>query len=435
MGQLPPKDAVRIEELVNYFGYDYENPRGPHPFSVTTEVAACPWQEKHRLALIGLQGKRIPVAEQPPRNLVFLVDVSGSMNQPEKLPLVKSSLLLLVDTLRPEDRVALVVYAGAAGLVLPPTPGDRKDEIRAALRRLEAGGSTAGGAGLALAYGVAREGFVQGGVNRVILATDGDFNVGVSSDAELARMIEQKRASGVSLSVLGFGMGNYKDSKMEQLADKGNGNYAYIDTLQEAQKVLVDQAAGTLVTIAKDVKIQVEFNPARVAAYRLIGYENRALAAQDFNDDKKDAGEIGAGHSVTALYEVVPAGVAVEGASVDALKYQEPRATSKQAHGDELMTVKLRYKEPEGDTSRLLSVAVRQADEAALSPRLAFASAVAGFGMLLRDSEYKGTLDYPGVRELASRGAGPDPFGYRAEFARLVTSAEALGGGQKVAER
>jgi len=435
MGQLPPKDAVRIEELVNYFGYDYDEPRGPHPFSVTTEVAACPWREGHRLVLIGLQGRRIADADLPPRNLVFLVDVSGSMNQPQKLPLVKASLGLLADTLREQDTVALVVYAGAAGLVLPPTPGDRKAEIRRALDRLEAGGSTAGGAGIELAYKVAGESFVKGGINRVILATDGDFNVGVTSDGELVRLIEEKRKSRVFLSVLGFGMGNYQDAKMEQLADKGDGNYAYIDTLHEARKVLVEQAGGTLVTIAKDVKIQVEFNPARVAAYRLIGYENRVLAAQDFNDDKKDAGEIGAGHSVTALYEIVPAGMEVTAGTVDALKYQQPRLASAQAKSEELMTVKLRYKAPEGDASRLLSVAVREADDAALKPRLAFASAVAGFGMLLRESEHKGTLSYAGVRELASRGTGADPNGYRSEFVKLVTAAEGLAGGRKIAER
>ena len=435
MGQLPPKDAVRIEEMVNYFGYDYDEPRGPHPFSVTTEVAACPWREGHRLVLIGLQGRRIADADLPPRNLVFLVDVSGSMNQPQKLPLVKASLGLLADTLREQDTVALVVYAGAAGLVLPPTPGDRKAEIRRALDRLEAGGSTAGGAGIELAYKVAGESFVKGGINRVILATDGDFNVGVTSDGELVRLIEEKRKSRVFLSVLGFGMGNYQDAKMEQLADKGDGNYAYIDTLHEARKVLVEQAGGTLVTIAKDVKIQVEFNPARVAAYRLIGYENRVLAAQDFNDDKKDAGEIGAGHSVTALYEIVPAGMEVTAGTVDALKYQQPRLASAQAKSEELMTVKLRYKAPEGDASRLLSVAVRQADDAAPKPRLAFASAVAGFGMLLRESEHKGTLSYAGVRELAGRGTGADPNGYRSEFVKLVAAAEGLAGGRKIAER
>lgn len=436
MGRLPPKDAVRIEELLNYFGYDYDAPSGTHPFSVTTEVAACPWQQGHRLVLIGLQGRRIPEQELPPRNLVFLVDVSGSMNDPYKLPLVKSALALLADTLSEKDRVSLVVYAGAAGLVLSPTPGDRKGEIRAALQQLEAGGSTAGGAGIALAYKVASEGFVEGGVNRVILATDGDFNVGISSDGELTRLIEEKRKSGVFLSVLGFGMGNLKDSKMEALADKGNGNYAYIDTLQEARKVLVQEAGGTLVTIAKDVKIQVEFNPARVAAYRLIGYENRVLAAQDFNDDKKDAGEIGAGHSVTALYEIVPAGAAVEAPSIDALKYQQPRAASAAARSDELLTVKLRYKEPDAEASRLLAVTLRErASGESASPRLAFASAVAGFGMLLRDSEHKGSLSYAQVKELASHGLLTDPHGYRAEFVRLVGAAERLAGGQKIVQR
>lgn len=435
MGQLPPKDAVRIEEMVNYFGYDYEAPSGAHPFSVTTEVAACPWQEGHRLVLIGLQGRRIPEQELPPRNLVFLVDVSGSMNDPYKLPLVKSALALLADTLSEKDRVSLVVYAGAAGLVLPPTPGDRKGEIRAALHQLEAGGTTAGGAGILLAYKVASEGFVEGGVNRVILATDGDFNVGITSDGELTRLIEEKRKGGVFLSVLGFGMGNLKDSKMEALADKGNGNYAYIDTLQEARKVLVQEAGGTLVTIAKDVKIQVEWNPARVAAYRLIGYENRVLAAQDFNDDKKDAGEIGAGHSVTALYEVVPAGAAEKAPDVDALKYRQPRAATTASKSDELLTVKLRYKDPDADTSKLLAVTVRESAAGAASKHLAFASAVAGFGMLLRDSEHKGSLSYAQVKELASRGLLTDPHGYRAELVRLVAAAEALAGGQKIVRR
>ena len=432
-GRLPPKDAVRTEELVNYFGYDYPAPTGADPFSVTTEVAGCPWQAEHRLVLIGLQGRHIAEKELPPRNLVFLLDVSGSMNEPLKLPLVKSAMAMLADTLSEKDRVSIVVYAGASGLVLSPTPGDRKAEIREALQQLEAGGSTAGGAGIVLAYKVATEAFIPGGVNRVILATDGDFNVGVTSDGELTRLIEEKRKSGVFLSVLGFGMGNLKDSKMEALADKGNGNYAYIDGVQEARKVLVEEAGGTLVTIAKDVKIQVEFNPARVAAYRLIGYENRVLAAQDFNDDKKDAGEIGAGHSVTALYEIVPAGQPVSAAAVDALRYQEARAATVAASSDELMTLKLRYMDPDADASKLLAVLVRDKGPAEASARLAWSSAVASFGMLLRDSEHKGSLDYARVKELASRGLGPDPNGYRAEFVRLVGLAESLSGGQKVA--
>ncbi|HEY3122230.1 MAG TPA: VWA domain-containing protein, partial [Vicinamibacteria bacterium] len=359
-GQLPPKDAVRIEELINYFPYDYSPPEGDAPFAVSTEVAACPWAARHKLVHIGLQGRRIPSADLPPRNLVFLIDVSGSMIDPQKLPLVKAGLSLLVDNLTERDHVAIVVYAGASGLALPPTPGDQKEKIREALAALEAGGSTAGGAGLVLAYKVAEEGFVEGGVNRVILATDGDFNVGVTSQGELVRLIEEKRRSGVALSVLGFGMGNLKDSTMEQLADHGNGNYAYIDSLQEARKVLVSEAGGTLVTIARDVKLQVEFNPRTVSAYRLIGYENRLMRAEEFNDDGKDAGEIGEGHSVTALYEVVPAGARVDLPSVDPLKYQRPRVVAATAAGGELLTVKVRYKSPDGDTSRLLAVAIRE---------------------------------------------------------------------------
>ena len=425
-GRLPPKDAVRVEELVNYFRYDYAQPRGEAPFSVTTELAACPWQKDHRLVLIGLQGRSIEQDDLPPRNLVFLIDVSGSMDAPNKLPLLKSAMGLLVDTLRPQDRVAIVVYAGASGLALPPTPGDRKEEIREALRRLQAGGTTAGGAGIQLAYSVARRSFIRNGINRVILATDGDFNVGVTSQGDLHRLIEEKRRTGVFLSVLGFGEGNLKDSTMEKLADAGNGNYAYIDTQAEARKVLVAEAGATLVTIAKDVKIQVEWNPARVAAYRLIGYENRALRAQDFADDQKDAGEIGAGHSVTALYEVVPKGVPIALPAVDPLKYQRPAAASPQAGGDELMTVKLRYKEPSGEESRLLSQAVLDRPSVSPSANLRFSAAVAAFGMLLRDSEYKGQASWSQVRELAAAARGSDANGYRAEFLDLVRRAEGL---------
>jgi Ca-activated chloride channel family protein len=401
--QLPPPDAVRIEELVNYFHFDYPAPEDGTPFAVTSHVAACPWSRNHRLVLLGLQARRLPDGQIPPRNLVFLLDVSGSMNEPNKLPLVKAAMGLLVDQLSEQDRISIVVYAGASGLVLPPTSGDRKGEIRAAIDALEAGGSTAGGAGIQLAYTTAREAFIEGGVNRVVLATDGDFNVGITSEGDLARLIEQKRKTGVSLSVLGFGMGNLKDSMMEMLADKGNGNYAYVDTLAEARKVLVTEAASTLVTVAKDVKLQVEFNPAAVAAYRLIGYENRVLADADFSDDAKDAGDIGAGHSVTALYEVVPAAAAT----------------------DELMTVKLRYKEPDGETSRLLAVAVKDGSETD-SADVRFAAAVAAFGMLLRDSEHKGTASFADVLELAHQGQGADPGGYRAEFIQLVESARAL---------
>ncbi len=357
-GQAPPKDAVRIEELINYFPFNYPEPKDGKPFSVTTAIGECPWNSAHKLALIGLQAKRIDATHIPPRNLVFLIDVSGSMMGPLRLPLVKASLAMLAPNLTEKDRVAIVVYAGNTGLVLPSTSGADTPTILDALKRLEAGGSTNGGAGLALAYKVAQEHFITGGVNRVILATDGDFNVGVTDQGSLVRMIEGKRATGVALSVLGYGMGNIKDSTMVKLADAGNGNYAYIDSLSEAQKVLVEQAGGTLVTVAKDVKLQVEFNPRVVGAYRLIGYEKRILQDQDFNNDKKDAGDMGAGHSVTALYELVPAGQKSDDTGVDPLKYQQPGALSTQAQSAEAMTVKLRYKQPDGDVSALMSVAV-----------------------------------------------------------------------------
>ncbi len=354
-GQRPPRDAVRIEEMVNYFTYDYPQPPAGQPFSITTEVARAPWNEGHRLLLIGLQGRRIKTADLPPNNLVFLIDVSGSMESPDKLPLIKRSLELLVGQLRPQDRVAIVVYAGNAGLVLPSTPGSDKGLISAAIEQLEAGGSTAGGEGINLAYQIAKENFLENGNNRVILATDGDFNVGVTSDGELERLIEQKRRDRIFLTVLGFGTGNIKDSKMELLADKGNGNYAYVDTLAEARKVLVEEMGATLFTIAKDVKVQIEFNPAHVAAYRLIGYENRLLRKEDFNNDAKDAGDIGAGHSVTALYEIVPPGAEVVGqGSVDPLKYQKATAA---AASPEMLTLKLRYKEPDSERSELITPA------------------------------------------------------------------------------
>jgi Ca-activated chloride channel family protein len=424
-GSLPPEDAVRIEELINYFRFDYPQPGGEDPFSVTTELAACPWNPKHRLALIGIRGRERD-EDKPvgPRNLVFLIDVSGSMQPPDKLPLVRNSMRMLVDTLTPQDRIAIVVYAGASGLVLPSTRGNRKDVIHQAIAQLEAGGSTNGGAGIQLAYQIARRNFVSGGVNRVVLATDGDFNVGVTSQDELVRLIEKERESGVFLSVLGVGTGNLKDSTMEKLADKGNGNYAYLDSLQEARKVLVREAGATLNAIAKDVKIQVEFNPAAVAAYRLIGYENRILRSEDFNNDKKDAGEIGEGHSVTALYEIVPVGVEVSG--VDPLKYQQPlpvvRAT---ADARELATVKVRYKAPDGDTSRLITRVMLNANSA-MSANLGFASAVAEFGMLLRNSEHKGTASYGALMTRARSFRGTDPEGYRAEFIRMADLAAAL---------
>ncbi len=424
-GRLPPKGAVRIEEMVNYFQYEYPEPTGPHPFSVSTDVASAPWAPEHRLVRIGLKGKHVPPRDVPGTNLVFLIDVSGSMSDENKLPLLKRSFGLLVDQLGAEDSVAIVVYAGASGLVLPATPGSQKQTILSALERLDAGGSTNGGEGIRLAYAEAKKRFVPGGINRVLLATDGDFNVGTTSESELVDLIEAKAKSGVFLSVLGLGGGNYNDSTLEKLADKGNGNYAYIDTLREARKVLVEQATGTLMTIAKDVKIQVEFNPREVEAFRLIGYENRVLSHQDFNDDKKDAGEIGADHTVTALYEVVPKGGAVPGPKGDALKYQAPRAPSPAAATGELMTVKLRYKQPAGDVSQLLEVAVRDGRGTIQNANadFRFAAAVAGFGMLLRESPYKGSSSFEQVLSLAGNTNASEA---RSEFSALVRRASQL---------
>lgn len=430
-GQKPPPDAVRIEEFINYFRYDYPQPQGKDPFTISAEVARCPWAPEHLLVQIGLRAKDIGQEGLPPRNLVFLIDVSGSMSDPNKLPLLKSALRLLVEQLTERDRLAMVVYAGSSGLVLPSTRGDRKGAIIESLDRLEAGGSTNGGSGIQLAYRVARENFIPGGVNRVILATDGDFNVGITNQGELTRLIEKERESGVFLTVLGFGMGNLKDSTMEKLADLGNGNYAYIDSLSEARKVLVHEAAGTLVTVAKDVKIQVEFNPARVRAWRLIGYENRLLRAEDFNNDKKDAGEMGAGHTVTAIYEIVPAGAQGSQAAlsgVDPLRYQTPRQTTPESGSDELLTIKARYKDPDGETSRLLSQAVRDEmrDIGQASDNLRFAASVAAFGMMLRGSEHKGSATLELVRKLAESALGRDANGYRAEFVELVKKAKGL---------
>jgi len=426
-GRLPPKDAVRIEEMVNYFPYSDVAPKGEHPVAITTEVIAAPWQPQHHLVRIGLQAPRLDLAELPPNNLVFLLDVSGSMMSPDKLPLLKQAMRLLVNELREEDRVAIVVYAGSAGLVLPSTPGSEKHTIMDAIERLEAGGSTAGGAGIRLAYDVARRSHLRGGNNRVILATDGDFNIGVSSDAGMTRLIEERRGQGTFLTVLGFGTGNLKDSKMEALADHGNGTYAYIDGLDEARKVLVEELGGTLLTLAKDVKLQVEFNPAHVRAYRLIGYENRLLAAEDFNDDTKDAGELGAGHTVTALYEVVPVGVnTVDVREPDELRYQQSRAHAGARPGPELAFVKLRYKRPTEDVSRLLEVPVRTS-RAQGSDDVRFAAAVASFGMLLRESAHSGSASYADVIRLARGAIGTDPNGYRAEFVRMVERARSLG--------
>jgi Ca-activated chloride channel family protein len=425
-GALPPADAVRTEELINYFRFDYGQPTGDAPFAVTTELAPCPWNNRHRLALVGLQARALDLEHVPARNLVFLLDVSGSMATQDKLPLVRTAMRMLVDTLTERDRIAIVVYAGASGIVLPSTAGDRKDRIHEAIARLEAGGSTNGAAGITLAYRTAREQFVKGGINRVILATDGDFNVGVTSQGELTRLIEEQRASGIFLSVLGVGTGNIKDSTMELLADKGNGNYSYLDTLHEARKVLVREAGATLVTVAKDVKIQVEFNPRVVGAYRLIGYENRLLRNQDFNDDRKDAGEIGAGHTVTALYELIPPGEAVPGTGVDPLKYQRPAEPAAGASRDEVMTVKLRYKAPDGDESRLIALPVKDRANGPLTANVGFAAAVAEFSLLIRKSEYRGSASYADAAALARKFRGDDPDGYRSEFVKLVELADAL---------
>ena len=425
--QLPPKDAVRIEELINYFPYTYPDPRDGTPVSVTTDVADAPWSPTHRVVRIGLQAPRIGVERLPPNNLVFLIDVSGSMQDENKLPLVKQAFRMLVDQLREQDRVAIVVYAGQAGLVLPSTPGSEKQRILDAIDRLEAGGSTAGGAGIRLAYDVAKSSFIRGGNNRVVLATDGDFNVGVSSTSELVRLIEERRAEGTFLTVLGFGMGNLKDGRMEQLADKGNGNYAYIESPLEARKTLVHEMGGTLLTVAKDVKLQIEFNPARVQAYRLIGYENRLLRNEDFTDDRKDAGDMGAGHSVTALYEIIPVGVPldVKVGTTPPLRYQRPAAPSRRSDGGELLFVNVRYKNPSDTVSRLLQHAVRD-ERRTPAEDFRFALAVAGYGMLLRDSEHRGNLTFAAVAEMADAARGADPNQYRAEFVKLVRATESV---------
>ena len=424
-GQMPPAGAVRIEEMLNYFDYNYPAPSGNDAFSINTTTAAAPWNQERRLLRIGIKGKTISSDETPPINLVFLLDVSGSMNDANKLPLLKRSLAMLVKNLRSNDKVGIVVYAGASGVVLRPT-SDRND-ILSALDRLEAGGSTNGGEGIEAAYKLAEEHFSKENINRVILATDGDFNVGKTSESDLVTMIEKKAESGIFLTVLGFGNGNYNDSTMEQLADKGNGNYAYIDTIEEAQKVLVGQMSGTLVTIAKDVKIQVEFNPNVVESYRLIGYENRQLAAEDFNNDKKDAGEIGAGHTVTALYEVVLKGSKDSAKpSIDKLRYQTPKAQAN--HTNELATVKVRYKEPTGSTSSLITNTVpnKTVDMESTDKDFRFAAAVAGFGMKLRGSKLAGDLNYQSILDLSKHGLDNDEFGFRSEFIGLVRKAAAI---------
>ena len=423
-GQHIPGDAVKIEEMVNYFNYNYPQPKEEHPFSINTEVVETPWHKETQLVRIGLQGKTYANDALPASNLTFLIDVSGSMGSQNKLPLLKSAFKLLVNQLRGKDKVSIVVYAGAAGVVLEPTSGDNKEKIIEALDNLHSGGSTAGGAGIKLAYKLAEKHFKQNGNNRVILATDGDFNVGASSDSDMQSLIEEKHKSGVFLSVLGFGYGNYKDSKLETLADKGNGNHAYIDNMLEAQKVFGKEFGGTLFTIAKDVKIQVEFNPKKVQAFRLIGYENRLLADEDFVDDTKDAGELGSGHTVTALYEIIPKGIESDYLkSVPELKYTQTKSASD--FDDELFTVKFRYKKPD-ESKSIEMVHIQNTKISEASEDMKFASAVALFGMQLRQSKYYNNASILEVIELAENGRGEDKQGYRAEFIRLVKSYDNL---------
>lgn len=438
-GNLPPQGAVRIEEFINYFSYKNDQPSKNDPFNVNTEIADCPWNKTHQILMIGLQGKKIETDKLPASNLTFLIDVSGSMFSPDKLPLVKSSLKLLVDQLRINDRISIVVYAGNAGLVLPPTSGKEKMIIKQAIDNLEAGGSTAGGAGIKLAYKTAQQNFIKGGNNRVILCTDGDFNVGASSDDELERLIEEERETGVFLTVLGFGTGNYQDAKMQKLADKGNGNHYYIDGINEAKKVMVAEFGATLFTIAKDVKLQIEFNASIIKGYRLIGYENRMLAKEDFNNDKKDAGDLGSGHTVTALYEIIPANTeAPELDRVDALKYtkQNKRSYAMSKLSKEAATIKLRYKVPDTDVSKLLQITVdnkkKTFDQA--SENLRFASAVASFGMLLQNSQFKGNSSFASIRKIVEAALGKDEEGYRKEFLLLIDETQRLSDKKDIAQ-
>lgn len=427
-GEMPPKDAVRIEEMINYFNYNYPKPTGNDPVRITTEVGICPWNKTHRLVQIGLKAREIENQNLPASNFVFLIDVSGSMFGPTRLELVKSSLRLLVNNLREKDRVAIVTYCGDARVALPSTPGNEKQKIKDALETLTAGGSTAGGAGIKEAYRIAQKNFIAQGNNRIILCTDGDFNVGASSETELENLIESKRKSGIFLTVLGYGMGNYKDNKMQILAQKGNGNHAYIDNIQEANKVLVNEFGSTMYAVAKDVKLQVEFNPAKVQSYRLVGYETRMLNNEDFNDDTKDAGEMGAGHTVTALYEIIPTGTPgnIPG-SVDPLKYQsQTNVNAQTSNSSELLTVKLRYKTPEEEKSKKIEKSVTDMGKDNISPDFRFASAVAMFAQLLKDSDFKGEATYDKVIETANKGLSFDPEGYRAEFVCLVQSAKGL---------
>ena len=422
--ELPPQDAIRIEEMINYFNYSYPLPQDDKPFSVNLEIASCPWNVKHQLVSIGLKGKEIEMGKVPASNLVFLLDVSGSMGQANRLPLLKSSLKILIEKLRAKDRVAIVVYAGAAGVVLPSTSCNNKKTIINAFENLRAGGSTAGGEGIKLAYKIAKENFINNGNNRIILATDGDFNIGESSDAAMERLIEKKRKEGVFLTVLGFGMGNYKDSKMEKLSNAGNGNYAYIDNILEAKKTLGKEFFGTIFTIAKDVKIQIEFNPNKIKGYRLIGYENRMLNNEDFNDDKKDAGEIGAGHTVTAFYELIPANSDENITSVDKLEYQKTKVVK----SNDLMTLKLRYKEPTGTVSKLIKQKITYKDikNDNTSQNFKWAASVTEFGLILRNSKYKGSASFKNVLKLANASKGNDTDGYRDEFISLIKTAELL---------
>lgn len=428
-GQKVPKDAVRVEEMINFFKYQYPQPKDEHPFSINTEYADCPWNSGTKLMRIGLQGKILPTENLPACNLVFLIDVSGSMGQANKLPLVKESLKVLVKQLRDDDKISIVVYAGAAGLVLPSTSGSQKQTIMDALDRLQSGGSTAGGAGIQLAYKTATDNFIKGGNNRVVLATDGDFNVGASSDSDMQTLIEEKRKSGVFLTCLGYGMGNYKDSKMETLADKGNGNYAYIDNIQEANRFLGKEFKGSMYTIAKDVKIQIEFNPAHVASYRLIGYENRKLNPEDFQNDAIDAGELGSGHTITALYEIIPVGVKSKFYNEpNKLKYTKTEPANGTKFNDELATIKFRYKKPDGDKStEMMRVIENKAiTMESASNDLKFSSAVAWFGLKLRDSKFISNKSLSDIKKLAKEGMAYDDQGYRAEFIRLMDACNIL---------
>jgi len=436
-GQLPPPDAVRVEEMINYFKYNFNNPAGNDPVGITTEISSAPWNKNHLLVRIGLKARTVDMDKLPPSNMVFLLDISGSMGEPNKLPLVKAAMKMLVDQLRPEDRVAIVVYSGEVALKLPSTPGNEQQRIKDAIDELQAGGSTAGGAGIKMAYRIARENFKRNGNNRIIMCTDGDFNVGDSSDGDMETLITKERYSNVPITIMGFGMGNLKDSKMETLADKGNGNYAYIDNLTEARKTLVSEYGGTMYMVAEDVKLQVEFNPSLVQAYRLVGYEDRLLAKEDFNNDTKDAGDMGSGHTVTAFYEVVPTGVADDYSNgVDPLKYQSnsPASVPTGHYANEMMTVKFRYKQPGSDQSKL-SVAVvmnKPASFNSTSADFRFAAAVAEFGMLLRNSQFKQNSSYDQAISIAQNAKGSDDDGYRAEFVRLAQTAKSLAGNQYV---